>query len=157
MLVIGGTGLAWPMGLAVFASVRSDLTHPPVGQGKWRSARIAAGWPDFTAPWPVPVVLVVGLGIVTVLVFRRRRLVRHVLSTLAFAWLCVGGGVTTVGSMYAGAEHWPVWQVSLGVHAVVVGCVLWILNRRREDRLLAAARGATGVSREERRSGDTSE
>jgi heme/copper-type cytochrome/quinol oxidase subunit 4 len=137
----GVAGLLWPVTLSVFAVIRGDITHPPVrSSGKYRYADVATGWPDFTAPWPVPVVLLIALVTVTaVLLIRHRHLTAHVMGVLAFAWLAAGAGITCVGFMYLGADRWPHWQAGLGIPTLVVGGVLWILNRRREDQLLRTA------------------
>ncbi|MGW8431384.1 hypothetical protein ACWGJ9_09680 [Curtobacterium citreum] len=140
LLLTAVAGLAWPVALSIFASIRGSITHPPVGHGKYRYSRVVTGWPDFTAPWPIPAVVLATLIVVTVLLLRRQRLIPHMLGALAFTWLCVGGGVTFVGFMYFGAEHWPTWQIWLGIPAVIAGGVLWLLNRRRENQLLGDRR-----------------
>jgi hypothetical protein len=140
-LAITALGLLWPIALSIFASVRGDITHPPVpSHGKYRYANVATGWPDFTAPWPVPVVILAALITLTAaLTIRHRHLTALVLGVLAFAWLTAGAGITWVGFMYLGADQWPHWQAGLGIPAVIIGGILWLLNRRRENQLLRSA------------------
>ncbi|WP_144759352.1 hypothetical protein [Curtobacterium sp. 9128] len=141
-LVTGIAGLLWPVGLGLFASIRGSITHPPVpAHGKYRYANVATGWPDFTAPWPVPIALVLVVVVSSLLLLRHRRVVGAALPSVAFAWVTVGIGVTWVGCMYLGAAQWPHGQAALGVPVLVVGVVLWVLNRRRENRLIRAENG----------------
>lgn len=131
-------GLLWPTGLGVFATVRGWITHPSVPRhGRYRYAQVADHWPDFTAPWPVPVAILLVLLALTLLVLRRRTVLGLALQTLAAAWLGAGGGITFVGAMYLGAAHWPRWQLGLGIPTLVVGVVLWFVDRRREGRLVS--------------------
>lgn len=140
LLLTAVAGLAWPVALSIFADVRGSITNPPVGHGKYRYSRVVTGWPDFTAPWPIPAVVLATLVTASVLLLRRRHLIPHTLGMLSFAWLCVGGGVTFVGFMYFGAEQWPTWQVWLGIPALLVGGILWLLNRQRVRQLLGNRR-----------------
>lgn len=140
-LLVAMAGLAWPVGLNIFATIRGELTHPPVGHGKYRFARVVTGWPDFTAPWPIPLLLIAAVITVTAVLLRRHRnLVPHLLFTMNFAWVTVGGGITFVGFMYYEAPNWPLWQAWLGIPVLITGGILWLLNRRREDHLISTGR-----------------
>ncbi len=140
-IILAMAGLAWPAGLNIFADIRGEITHPPVGHGKYRFARVATGWPDFTAPWPIPAAILIALVIATgVLLLRRRTLIPHLMLPMNFAWLCVGAGITFTAFMYFGADGWPLWHAWFGIPTVVVGGMLWLLNRRRENELLRGSR-----------------
>jgi hypothetical protein len=135
-LAIGGLGMLWPLSIVLFANIRGSLTHAYTGSsGKYRYMNVSDFWPDFTAPWPIPVALIcICIGFV-IWAARNRAVFRYALRDLAWSWLGVGGGITATALIFVGSSTWPVWELWLGVPVLAIGGGLYVFGRRvlRDD------------------------
>ncbi|RKR74735.1 hypothetical protein [Frondihabitans australicus] len=132
---LGVLGVLWPMGLAVFATVRGFITEPNLpGLSRYRYQQVAPGWPNFTVPWPFAAALLVAAILMTVWMLRHPAVFKISWGATVWAWAGIAIGITCTAVMYLGAPGWPVWQIWLGIPAFVVAAVVFVYGRRMKNR-----------------------
>jgi hypothetical protein len=128
---LGALGIFWPMGIGAFATVHGEIVRPDMpGLSRYRYQNVSAGWPDFTAPWPVAAVLILAAIALTIWMLRHRAVFKKAYAATVFAWAGVAAGITGTAVMYLGAPGWPVWQLWLGIPAFGVAAALLVYGRR---------------------------